>query len=308
MGIARDVSVGFKPDVGFIYRCSICGENLWSWDCWHIPGETEKVVVDEETGRTEERYVYAWVVNARLSEVSSVYDGSTPWAMIVKAVREARAGRIPDRTAMRVQSLTRYHLPKRRALLPGLKDRSRRTEMATRTGDSDEERAEKLRRAAENAKAFDKFLRGLLTKARAEFDDEAEGEDLVRAFRPHYEELQARAVRGEAAFDQLVKMALAQGTRADEKFDTKRWEGRLRKMEPSEVVEMGSGWKEEADRALGSGRHSVDELDDEDDEEETQPRAASGRSEEGRSSAKGKRAAEQVPGDHIPPDLFVGTV
>jgi hypothetical protein len=297
MGIARDVSVGFKPDVGFIYRCSICGENLWSWDCYHIPGETEKVVVDEASGRTEERYVYAWVVNARLSEVSSVYDGATPWAMIVKAVREARAGRIADRTAMMVQALTRYHLPKKRAQLPGHGDKkNRRPEMA----DENEERVNK--RAVENAKAFDKFLRTLLTKSRVDFDDDAEGEELIRAARGHIEALQERATRGDAAFDTIVKMALAQGVRAADdlaKFDEKRWEGRLRKMDPAEVVEMGAGWKEEADKALRAGRQTRDAEDEEfdDDDEPTQ------RTEQSGDAARTRKPAK----DHsLPPaDLFI---
>jgi hypothetical protein len=86
-GIISDVSIGFY---GGMFRCTICGNDLWSWDCWHIPG-VEYDKVDKNGEKTGEREICtAWVENSHLSEVSAVYDGATPGAAIRKAEFEIR--------------------------------------------------------------------------------------------------------------------------------------------------------------------------------------------------------------------------
>ncbi|TWT04612.1 hypothetical protein [Planomicrobium sp. CPCC 101079] len=80
-GIIRDMSVGFG---GGSYRCGSCGKDLWDSDCPHIPG-----LEDEHS-----RMSFAWIVDARLREVSTVYKGATPGAYIDKARQYAQQGEL----------------------------------------------------------------------------------------------------------------------------------------------------------------------------------------------------------------------
>ncbi|USK77825.1 hypothetical protein [Peribacillus frigoritolerans] len=73
-GILRDMSVGFGGNTLW-YRCSSCGRDVMDWDCNHFPG------LEDENGRMS----FAWVMEARLAEVSTVYKGATPGAFIDKA-------------------------------------------------------------------------------------------------------------------------------------------------------------------------------------------------------------------------------
>ncbi|MCI0489379.1 MAG: hypothetical protein L0229_22530 [Blastocatellia bacterium] len=121
-GISRDVSIGFyfhntDPEIFCGFRCDICGGNLWSWsECTHFPGVTY------ETGEGEviQRVVCtATVINARLSEVSAVYDGATPGAAILKAEREAESGRLVPEVARMLETRYRIKLTNARHFWPG---------------------------------------------------------------------------------------------------------------------------------------------------------------------------------------------
>ena len=80
-GVIRDMSVGFANGS---YRCGSCGKDLWNSDCPHIPG------LEDENGRMS----FAWIVDARLREVSTVYKGSTPDAYIDKAREYMQQGQM----------------------------------------------------------------------------------------------------------------------------------------------------------------------------------------------------------------------
>ncbi|WP_153465108.1 hypothetical protein [Sediminibacillus terrae] len=84
-GIIRDMSVGFGGNKLW-YRCGSCGRDLWDWECPHIPG------LEDEEGRMS----FAWVVDARLREVSTVYKGSTPGAYIDKARQYVEQKELPE--------------------------------------------------------------------------------------------------------------------------------------------------------------------------------------------------------------------
>lgn len=117
-GIVRDVSVGF---VGGDYICSICNRNmLRDWDCFHIPG-MKYDRIDPASNRTENDILaFAWVHDARLAEVSAVYEGATPGAAILKAVREAEAGRITPMARTVIEQRYRYTLPTHRTRVQGV--------------------------------------------------------------------------------------------------------------------------------------------------------------------------------------------
>lgn len=111
-GIIRDVSIGFYLGVDGVYRCSICGRDmLTDWDCWHYPG-VEYALRDEENQKTGENAVaIADVENAHLAEVSAVYDGACPGAVILKAERDAVEGRLEERARVLLQQRYRLRLP-----------------------------------------------------------------------------------------------------------------------------------------------------------------------------------------------------
>lgn len=89
-GIGSDVSIGFH---GGRYICDICGEPVWGrTECPHIPG-IEYPVGDQ--GR-DTVVATATIYDAHLAEVSAVYDGATPEAMILKIGEQARGGGLSD--------------------------------------------------------------------------------------------------------------------------------------------------------------------------------------------------------------------
>jgi len=105
-GLIKDVSIGFY---GGSFRCSICGLDMLSWECPHIPGihyhptERSQAVADE--------LAFAWVDDAHLAEVSAVYDGATPGAAILKAQQEADGGRLRPEVARVLEARYRIRLP-----------------------------------------------------------------------------------------------------------------------------------------------------------------------------------------------------
>lgn len=92
-GIIKDMSVGFGGN-DMWYRCSTCNRNLWDWECSHFPG-----LDDEDGNRT-----FAWVVDAHLREVSTVYKGATPGAFIDKAREYAQQGQLSKKEIQRLES------------------------------------------------------------------------------------------------------------------------------------------------------------------------------------------------------------
>lgn len=112
-GIYRDVSVGFSPD---FFECSICGGDPFDWRakwededaCWHWPGLDYK----NEKGKTET--AFAWIHNARLNEVSFVYDGANENAGII-AIEKARfakaRGLLPGEIETMLEKRYRVEIP-----------------------------------------------------------------------------------------------------------------------------------------------------------------------------------------------------
>lgn len=89
-GIKKDMSVGFMDEW---YRCSSCGRDLFDWECPHMPG------LEDENGRM----TFAWVVDARLREVSTVYNGATPGAYIDKARAYVQQGQLSQKNILKLE-------------------------------------------------------------------------------------------------------------------------------------------------------------------------------------------------------------
>lgn len=263
-GLIRDVSIGFKestdPATPFKYSCSICGEDMFSWDCYHIPGVTYEVTTNPDAEPdeqiTEERVCFSWVENAELSEVSAVYDGATPDAMIVKATREQRAGRLSNDTKLLLERKHRIELPRseqfRGVNLPKEKDMA---------DDKDK------------SGAPDKLLvREIAIEARAAGLD-GKGEDvmtLVRSMREEIERLkpfERVADEGKALREQLIKETLEEGVRAfGDKFENEKKREMLSGLGVDTIVELRSTWKALGDANFDAAKNRQSKDDPESDE------------------------------------------
>lgn len=115
-GLIRDVSIGFH---GGEYICSICGRDMMAdWDCPHWPGMYYAPVegYDPKTGKPqkandEKVLCTATIENAGLSEISHVYDGATPGAMVLRAQYGVAAHLIPRDVAAELEQRFRVRLP-----------------------------------------------------------------------------------------------------------------------------------------------------------------------------------------------------
>lgn len=252
-GTTKDVSVGFKPGPGFMYRCSLCGLDLWDWDCPHIPGIVYEVPDDQ--GMLVERYAFAWVVNARLSEVSGAFDGSTPYAMILKATREAKAGRIPERVVKLVENRARIHLPEKSITIPV---RSKETAMTPE---------EKL--AAEKAvrDQFAIFVRKACTDSGLAGDAIATmtAEQAVESMRSEIGRLKPLADDATRLRGLLIDEVVAEGIRLQgDKFVEATQRTSLAKLDVDMLLERRDFYRTAAEEKFGkvAGRKSGEEADD----------------------------------------------
>lgn len=101
-GLWRDVSVGFKQGK---FICDVCGEPVYGrTECPHIPGV--EYAIGEQGLNTI--LATASIVGAHLGEVSAVYDGATPGAMLQKISEQRQQGLIDHR--MLKELCNRYNL------------------------------------------------------------------------------------------------------------------------------------------------------------------------------------------------------
>lgn len=293
-GLIRDVSIGFKPDIGYAERCNICGREWWDYDCRHIPGMTYDVPLNPEADPTnqptQETLAFIWIENARLSEVSAVYDGATPGAMILtKAVREQRAGRLSPRIRSLIES--RYHidLVEPRRTFGGLGSESERpktdgrsTTMTLEEALEKATNAESAARAAET-KASEASERA--TKAEGERDaekaraDAAEARvtELTSTIRSTADGLEGVEIKDDSKPEEIARSvrmlidvnlplarqieelrtaeidaALESGVRAfGDEFDKDKKRTMLDKLDLADIRDQAKDWEE---RAVGSGK------------------------------------------------------
>ncbi len=111
-GVVRDLSVGF---FGGEWICSLCGRDMQQWfgddSCPHLLGMTYTPTDEAGTVKGPPEVARATIENAHLAEVSGVYDGSTPGAMIGKARSLAVEGVLNERSSRLVEQRYRVLLP-----------------------------------------------------------------------------------------------------------------------------------------------------------------------------------------------------
>lgn len=116
-GVVRDVSIGFY---GGRSVCSVCNGDMWDWngECRHWPGD-EYDVHDANGKVTGKAIAIEQIEDARLAEVSAVYDGACPGAAIQKAVALMDAGILKPERARILEQRYRIKLPGARHVWPG---------------------------------------------------------------------------------------------------------------------------------------------------------------------------------------------
>jgi hypothetical protein len=115
-GVVRDVSVGFY---GGRWICDLCKQPYYGQGsaCNHVAGWEYEI---ERDGRVVREMCTVAIHDARLSEVSLVYDGATPGAMILKAEQEAEAGRMSPAAIRQFEQQYRVRLPRSSAVGTGV--------------------------------------------------------------------------------------------------------------------------------------------------------------------------------------------
>ena len=279
-GIARDVSIGFY---GGKHLCSICNRNIWSWDCPHIPGIEYEVEQRNEKGDVISRrkqVAFAWVDGARLSEISAVYDGATPGCAILKAQREADAGRMTPDVAYLLES--RYQgvrfvsahrrwpgadLPDTAAIVSAGITKHRGFVMADQDINSSAGQGTASEKPSGAAPAEPPAIRVV-----PDYQFERLVADLAEAAGvPESERADVRTVAtqlrqtikdGLAYRERLVADALTEGVRLfGNEFDQEGTRALFARADCEQIRLMGDQWRKQADKQFPAGRQSLDEAE-----------------------------------------------
>lgn len=271
-GSVRDVSIGFY---GGTMRCSICNENMFGspWRCPHWPGAEYEIEDRNERGEvtaTRTERAFAWVEDAHLSELSAVYDGATPDAVILKAERQIAEGRMSPQVVrmlnQRYRSLNlgangaRIFVPadleektmSQERTQPVPSPAPAPTQGAAPTGDQ-------AAVAASERAALIADITGILTEAGIPEAERADAVAGVRALATRFKSESAMAEIGRKYRTNLIDEAIKEGVRAH--GNTFNAEGRrslLEKLEVADIEQMRDEWRTIGDSVFPRGRQSQD--------------------------------------------------
>lgn len=233
-GLVRDVSVGFH---GGTMRCDICSNDFW--ECRHWPGIKYEVKEGDVVRNVIATYT---IEDARLSEVSGVFDGSTPDAMILKAQRHAAQGLLTKKQVDVLEQAYRVRLNAKTFHVVGNPKERKMDE-------------KQLIRAKEHLAASGIFV---------ETDwDKLDEEGVLRGIQKisnRVKELEPEAEEGRQYRKDLIAEALAEGVRAGgNDFDKTTYQGVLERSPLNVIKRMRDDWKKVATITLPAGRSSVDD-------------------------------------------------
>lgn len=253
-GILKDVSVGFH---GGNLLCDVCNRDYFGGECYHIAGWKYEVKGDDGVVRIVTA-TYA-IDGARLSEVSSVFDGSTPKAEIIKAEREAAEGRMRPDAIRLFEQQYRVRLPvpakQFRGVAPQEDKRAMNYEqivnqirevLSVPTDGDVVEVATRLSADAENVKTIAVERDTLKAKV-------AEAEQRIAKLEP-------QAADGAQYRSDLVAEALAEGVRAQGKdFDADTYKAILESAPLATIKRMRDDWQRIGNAKFPGGRTTTNE-------------------------------------------------
>lgn len=247
-GLTRYLSIGWY---GGKLICDICGQDYWRGRCPHIAGFTYE---EEQDGVIRQILATVGIDDAHLAEVSGVYKGATPGAMIEKVYEMARSGAI-DADAVR-QAQVVYRLDKatteRMLALPALQKRHAGVDVNQPKG-------------GERMELDVGQVRAVLTRAGIEDSGDVLADigtlaDQLDAANARVAELEPRAADGDQYRSDLVAEALAEGVRAyGESFDSETYEETLKRAPLKVIQRMRDDWKSVGDSRFAGGRQTTDE-------------------------------------------------
>lgn len=257
-GLTRDNSVGWY---GGKLLCDIDGLDYWRGRCPHIAG---LVYREEKDGVVQDLLATVGIDDAHLAEVSGVYDGATPGAMIEKVYEMASAGELSASDVRHIQVM--YRLDKettqRMLALPAVQKKHAGVDIRSLGGQKP---------GKEGSMTVEEIMAGQLTEIReilseARFpvteDVPKHVRELATALseaRARVTELEPRAADGETYRNDLVAAALAEGVRAyGEKFASEIYERQLRAAPLDVIKQMRDDWKRIGDANFPGGRSTND--------------------------------------------------
>lgn len=262
-GISKDVSVGFKRGEGFEMRCSICGGDMMRWDdCPHFQGVKYETLDDQ--GNPIERVAIAWIINGRLGEVSSVYDGATPNCMIEKATNFAQRGLLKPTLAAALEKTYRMTLPTRTIFQSGALDTHQQVSNDTDVSQSNEKGERQM--ADEDVKKlnFDHFTSQLRAVDLIKDGESVTSEsDVTARFVTEINRLRAIETQHKEFVTAETEDAIAQGVRAQgDKFDKERYSSLFQRASLTEIRSFRKEWEDKADAELAGGRRGTETGED----------------------------------------------
>jgi len=245
--LARDVSVGFY---GGEHVCDICGGNYFdASECPHFPG------VKYPVGDQGNQVVVCTLTieDARLSEVSAVYDGATPEAMILKAERMNKAGDLDPKVAESLRTQYRIKLPEPVSRFAGVDIKDKRSKQTM--NELEAIRAALQEAAVKNAEKVVEGVQELIDRANA-----LQGENDKLTVK--VTELQPLADDGRAYRGDLVEEALAEGVRAmGDEFPMETYRGMLESAGLDHIKQVRDTLKAQGDKNFPGGRQTADETE-----------------------------------------------
>lgn len=257
-GLTRYLSIGWY---GGNMVCDLCGQSYYG-RCPHIAG---LIYEDEKDGVVRQVRATVGIDDAHLAEVSGVYKGATPGAMIEKVYEMARGGAISADDVRQAQVV--YRLDKatteRMLALPALQKRHAGVEVKPVKQDEKDMELAPVRAILTEAGIEDSGDLAADVRALAQQLDAAKAR--TTDMEKRIAELEPRAADGEQYRNDLVAEALAEGVRAyGESFDQETYEEQLRAAPLKVIKRMRDDWQAVGDSRFAGGRQTTED-DDQDD-------------------------------------------
>jgi hypothetical protein len=281
-GIVRDLSVGFY---GGQWLCSICGRDMQQWygpeSCPHLLGMTYTPRDEANSQKGQPQVAQATIEQAHLAEVSGVYDGATPGAMIAKARVLATEGQLSERRRELVEVRYHIHLPERDRRWAGTDTRGTQ-QQSKETGMADDETEQQPQAPAalgqqdtptsvpdETADGAERAAPvtapdAQLTAVRAALAEAGQAEAAtvlagVRALAAEVARLRPLADDGRQYRTDLMAEALREGARAHgADFATETYRGLLETAPLATIKRMRDDWAKAGDALFVGGRQTVE--------------------------------------------------
>jgi hypothetical protein len=202
------------------------------------------------------------VNDAHLSEVSSVYDGATPRAEILKAEREAAEGRMKPDAVRMFETRYRMKLPEAKRTFTGVTLEGKKLEF------------EQIVNQVREVLAIDANtdLAGAVVQLKTELESNRGAQVALATAQTEIAELTPLANDGRAYRTDLIDAALVEGVRAfGDKFAKETYTDVLKRASLAVIKQLSSDWQAIGDSRFTAGRQSEDKGDKAPEAETKQP-------------------------------------